>query len=229
MITLICGEDIVKSRDYLLSLQSQYQNKGFQLQHVRASELQEVVNAASGSPTLFGQRQIFVTEHINKFITRKKSTGSFAYFLEQLDLNKEVELLVWEKLSLRDLKLKKISTIKEFKPGKNIFQLLDSCYPSNIKAFLTLLDEVGTSQNEMFAFIMLARHLRSLLLIKLGINSGSAAPWQAAKLASQTKLWSLEKLEGFYDGLYRIDASLKTGKNPHGVKRSLDILACYFL
>ena len=229
MITLICGEDVVRSREYLLGLQEEYKKKGYQVQHVLSSELQEVVGAASGSPDLFGRKQIFVAEHINKLITRKKSSGSLAAFLELIEKNKDVELLIWERLSLRDLKLKKIAATKEFKPSQNIFQLLDSCYPTNIKSFLTLLDKVTTPASEMFVFIMLARHLRALLLLKLGIRSESAAPWQAAKLGSQARLWSTEKLEGFYDGLYRIDSSLKNGSNPHGLKKSLDILACYFL
>lgn len=229
MITLICGEDTVKSREYLVNLERDYQKKGFEIQHVQASELQERVNSVADSLDLFGRKQIFVTEHVNKFITRKKSIGSFAHFLEGLDSNSEIELLVWERLSLRDLKLKKLKAIKEFKPDKNIFQLLDACYPSNLKNFVVLLNTIGTTQNEMFIFVMLVRHLRTILLIKMGLSLGSAAPWQAVKLSSQAKYWSEEKLRGFYDGLYRIDFSLKTGKNPHGVKKSLDILACYFL
>lgn len=229
MITLICGEDIIKSREYLLSLEEAYKKKGYQIQHAEASQLQDVINAAEGSPNLFGQKQVFVTEHINKYISRKKISGSMSDFLDKIDLRKEIDLLIWERLSLRDLKLKKVNVVKEFKPNKNIFQLLDACYPSNLKNFISLLDDIGTSQNEMFIFIMLLRHLRTILLLKMGITPGNVAPWQAAKLVSQTKFWPMAKLSGFYDGLYRIDLSLKTGRNPHGVKRSLDILACYFL
>ena len=53
--------------------------------------------------------------------------------------------------------------------------------------------------------------------------------WQLWKLESQAKLWKKKNLEEFYHGLHKIDIALKTSKNPYSVKKSLDILACYFL
>jgi hypothetical protein len=55
------------------------------------------------------------------------------------------------------------------------------------------------------------------------------ASWQAGKLSKQASYWKEGKLEAFYDGLARIDVSIKTSSNIHGLGKSLDILFCYFL
>lgn len=230
MITIVCGEDIVRSREYLLQLEEQFKKKGFGIQKIPALDIQESLSSLSSAPNLFGQSQVFVTELLNRHIARKSSTNVLLNLLEAVSKNKSIELIIWETVSVRDLKLKNIGTVKEFKPSKNIFQLLDSCYPANFSVFHSLLNDVASPQNEMFVFVMLARHLRTLLSIKLkAVDLSKLPPWQAGKLKSQAAKWPEKALLSFYDGLYRIDASLKTGRNPQGVKNSLDVLACYIL
>jgi hypothetical protein len=53
--------------------------------------------------------------------------------------------------------------------------------------------------------------------------------WQIGKLANQAKYWKEENLINFYQGLHRIDINSKTGGTPFTVKKSLEILACYYL
>lgn len=228
MITIVCGEDNVSAREYFLGLQQGYKDKGFQIQKVLPSQLEDVVNETSEVPDLFGQRKIFATEGLNKAVSRR---GDKVFkLLERIAQNKELEVLTWEdSISQRDLKLKELGKVKEFKPSRNVFQLLDACYPSNLKNFLTILSKISMPQNEIFIHVMLQRHLRNVLLVKASSPPSALQSWQVGKLKNQARHWDQEKLTGFYDGLYKIDSSLKSGKNPHGIKNSIDILACYFL
>lgn len=227
MVMIICGEDEAASRNFLLELVEKYRTQNFELQRIAPSEI-ETINSTSSSPGLFSQKRVLLVENLNKAI-RKKGDRIQA-FLENFDKDKEIELVIWEGgISQRDLKLKKIGKIKEFKPQNNIFKLLDACYPTNLRSFLSSLSEITDPQNEIFILTMLQRHIRTLLLIKSGGMPSTLQSWQLGKLKSQSGFWSSEKLMFFYDGLYKIDESLKSGKNPYGIKKSLDILACHYL
>lgn len=225
MIQVICGEDNVASRNFLNEIIEKFKKENFEIQKIASSEIVEIGSFAD-SPNLFGLRKIFVIENLNKTIKKGSKVNEI---LEKYQENKDLEILIWEdELAKRELKIK-VGKIKEFRPQKNIFNLLDASYPSNLKEFLTLLDAQATAQNEIFILTMLSRHIRSLLLVKEGTVSVTLQAWQVGKLKRQASFWTLEKLIAFYDGLYKIDSGLKTGKNPYGIKKSLDILACYLL
>lgn len=229
MLFVICGEDNVSSRDYFLQLQKEYQEKGNDLKKVGAAELEIVLAESSAGPNLFGQQQIFLSENLNKVVSRKKGNKPFG-LLELIGQNKQAILLDWEDgVSQRNLKIAALGKVKEFKPSSNIFKLLDACYPSNLQAFVALLQTVCVPQNEMFIFIMLRRHIRNLLLVSSKVPIPGLQGWQRAKLQQQARFWQPEALISFYDRLISLDISLKTGKNAYSLKGSIELLACYYL
>ncbi len=229
MLIIICGEDSVSSRDYYLKLKGDYQNKGIEVLDVKAAEINEITKSLSDSISLFSQKLVFFTQGLNKKISKRSSPKLFAA-AEELAKKKDVQLIDWEEYTTgRELKLTKGVTVKEFKVSESIFKLLDACYPKNLKQFISLLNSLPEKVDDVFIFIMLARHIRNLLMVKLGCTSKSLQSWQAAKLKSQARFWDEEKLSSFYDGLYKIDVRVKTSNNPFSLRKSLDLLACYFL
>ncbi len=229
MLFIVCGEDNVSSRDYFLSLQSEYRKKGSDIKKIASNELGVVLTESSAGPNLFGQQHVFVTENLNKAVSRKKGDKALE-LLERVSRDKDFVLLDWEDgVGQRELKMATLGKVKEFKPGANIFKLLDACYPSNLQVFIHLLQSVTTSQNEMFIYIMLRRHFRNLLLVSSGANLSNLQAWQFMKLKQQVKFWQPESLISFYDRLISLDISLKTGKNAYSLKSSLELLACYYL
>ena len=105
---------------------------------------------------------------------------------------------------------------------------MDACYPGNLKQFVSNLKIISELTEDIFIFIMLARHMRKILITKLGEKLPKLMSWQIAKLSNQAKYWKLENLINFYQGLHRIDVNAKTN-SPYSIKESLDILACYYL
>lgn len=227
MITVICGEDTVTSRTYFTSLLYDYRKKNYEVKKIEPEEIFEINKWMADSSSLFAQKNIFVVEYLNKKVRRdnKKLKDE----LEKIDKMKDIQLIDWEDVSAREIKAGMGGKIKEFKPAKNIFKLTEAVYPGNKKTFLMLLGQLSDGANDQFIFLMLSRHIRSLILTKEGLSSSRIKQWQIYKLNSQAKHWSLDKLLDFYEGLLRIDISLKTGRSPYSVKESLDILACYYL
>lgn len=228
MLTIICGEDSVSAREYYQKLKTAYESKSVFVQAVHPKDIIATIRTGEQTIDLFSQKTVYFTENLNAYLSRagRKLPEGF----EELFAAKDSEIIDWEsEKSGRDLKIAKLGKVKEFKPGKTIFQLLDACYPTNKKQFLLLLDAIGASTDGVFIYTMLARHIRSLLLAKNDTFSSRVAPWQRGKLSSQAKKWDEKKLVGFYEGLHRVDIALKTSATPYTVKESLDILACYYL
>jgi hypothetical protein len=228
MLTIICGEDVVAAREYFSKLRHDLEAGNLSIQDVDPVTIKDEISKNDTVLNLFSDKVIYFTSGLNGYISRGGRTTP--EYIEQISQSKELEVYDWEPgKSSRDLRLAKYGTVKEFKPQKNIFHLLDACYPGNRQGFLTLLQTVAQSSDDMLIFTLLSRHMRALLLSKYGEFGPRVQPWQRGKIQSQAKYWQDEKLAGFYEGMTRIDVSLKTSGTPYTLKESLDILACYYL
>ncbi len=227
MLTIICGEDTAASRTYYFDTLEAARKKGASVTAVTADELGTLSSRTSAN--LFAESSVFTIENLNKSVARKGSKVS-PELLGQISKDQSVTLIDYEHfISSRELKIAKVGTVREFKPSNNVFKLVDACLPGNAKNFLSILHNITDVKNEMFVYLMLQRHIRSVVLSKVSGVPQSASPWQRSKLASAAKRWETARLIEFYRHLLSIDTSLKTGRNVYGIKRSLDILACYYL
>lgn len=231
MLTVICGEDSATARQALLKLKESYQKKGFTIQQVGINELTQIYNNNASVVDLFGQESVYFVDKVSsKYKGREKTP--FKETIQEISKHKTIHVVDWEDgKSAYDISgLKRIaSDFQEFKAAKSIFQLVESCYPGNLKEFLHSVHTVNKTQDDVFIFIMLSRQIRSLILAKENALDAKTNPWQKRNLMTQAKLWSIDKLVGFYEGLSRIDIALKTSSTPFELKKSLDILACYYL
>ncbi len=175
---------------------------------------------------LFHSKTIYFSEELNRKIS-KKNTDMFEK-INKINIDRNIELFIWESCSLRELRLKP-TQVKEFKPSKNIFKLLDSMMPANKLVFINLLSDLLNKDNEFFIYLMIIKHIKTLILVKAGINPSQLQSWQLLKLQKQASLWKMENLILFYNSLYKIDVGLKTSSAPFSLHKSLNILACYFL
>jgi len=229
MLIIICGEDSISSRNYFLDQQKIFTEKDFEIVNIDYKQVLELDDSEASSVSLFSQKRIYFTSGLNKKVLKKLNVKT-EKTIKDIITSKEIQLFDWEEeTTSRDLKSIKGIVIKEFKPSQTIFKLLDACYPGNLKQFIFILKTISESTEDIFIFIMLARHMRNILITKQGERLPKLMSWQVAKLANQAKYWSLENLINFYQGLHRIDVNSKTNGSPYSVKKSLDILACYYL
>jgi hypothetical protein len=227
MLTIICGEDTVASRAYFITLQEEYQKKGYFLDKIQPNQIEEVAHSQTDGGMLFFEKRVYVVQNLTSYTARKKSK-EFEATMQSLIANKQLEIIDWEEKSGREIKLK-ASQVKEFKPSASIFQLQEACYPQNLQSFVKQLNAVADTQEEGFIFTMLARHTRTLLLAKTNQLPSTVPFWMKKKFQDQADKWTLEGLTGFYEGLAKLDLSTKTNHNIYGIKGSLELLGCYFL
>ena len=229
MLTVICGEDSSASRDYFFNLKKQLQGKDYETYEVPATQINEVLTWMSEANSLFSRNIAFFTQNLNKTISRKANLKQ-TKIVEKIIKDKGVEVYTWEQdLPGRYLKISAGVKVKEFKPSQTIFKLLDACYPGNLKAFIEILHSLNVKTDDFFIFVMVQRHIRNLWLIKLNQPKPGLPSWQLARLKNQASHWKTEQLTNFYDGLNKIDASLKTSRLPYSLSHALDILTVYYL
>lgn len=229
MLTIICGEDSISSRNYFTDQQKLLKEKNFEIVNIDYHEVLELDETGSSERSLFASKRAYFTQSLNKKVFKKMSDRNEKK-IKAIIASKEIQVFDWEEeTSSRDLKSIKGIIVKEFKPSQNIFKLLDSCYPGNLKTFVNSLNILSESTEDIFIFIMLARHMRNILSVKMGEKIPKLMSWQIAKLSNQAKYWRLENLINFYQGLHRIDVNSKTNGTPFSVKKSIEILACYYL
>ena len=229
MLTIVCGEDSIASRNYFIDQQKVLIKKNFEIVNISYQQVLELDENEASSASLFTQKRVYFTNSLNKKVLKKLSAKTERR-IKKIISSKQIQVFDWEEeTSARDLKSIKGIIVKEFKPNQNIFKLLDSCYPGNLKTFINTLHIVSESTEDIFIFIMLARHMRNILITKMGKKVPKLMSWQILKLSNQAKYWRFENLINFYQGLHRIDVNSKTGGTPFTVKKSLDILACYYL
>ncbi len=231
MLTIIAGEDTIRSRQKLQELKEQYRKKGYSTDQVNVSDIPELLKTADGVTNLFGQESIYITENASsKYKGRAKTPYKEA--IQEIAKSTSIHLIDWEDgKSAYDLSaMKKIATsFYEAKPEKSIFELLDACYPGNLNDFLRYLTIVNSSQDIGFIYALLCRHVRKLYLASEGVVDSKSSSWQRGKLSFQAKKWDSTKLMKFYEGLARIDTSMKTSTTPYDLRKSLELLVCYYL
>ena len=226
MLTIICGEDTIASRQHFQKIKDEYKTRGYEICLIQKADPETLRIQTSEMDSLFSLKRAFFSEHLVKYLKRSKSKEVLAQIQEIM--KSDIEWYDWEQYQAREIANPKGATIKEFKPASSIFQLLDECYPGNLKQFINNMNYVLETQEDGFIYAMLCKHIRGLIQVKSG-GGASISPWQRGKLMTQARLWPEEKLIAFYEGLGRIDVSVKTSASPYGIKKSLDILASYLL
>lgn len=225
MIFVICGEDVVAARNHLTESLKKLDGEP---QTLTIEDVIGLSGQESQPLTLF-TKPVYLLENASKKITRKGS-GDLYKALQSISRNPEITLYIWENgLSKREIKTGDLGLVKEFKPSSSVFTLLDLCFPSNLGRFMHEFAALTTPQTELFLHIMLTRHIRTLLLIKIGEVPPRMQSWQLGKLKAQAARWDEQKLLDFYEKMLSIEVQLKTGKLVSTVGEAVSLLACLYL
>ncbi|MDA1317070.1 MAG: hypothetical protein O3B87_03525 [bacterium] len=231
MLTIFAGEDSATSRRAFTSILQSYKEKNFDIRSVALNEIESIVLDDAGVTTLFGQEQIYTVENASKKYKGREKT-SYKTAIQEIAKDKHKMLIDWEDgKSAYDLTtLKRIATdFRESKAQRSIFEVLDYCYPGNVIQFLSSYYIVLKSHDASFIFIMLCKHIRSLIQAQSNVYEKGSQSWQRLKIDQQAKLWDQTKLKKFYDGLARIDISSKSQASPYDLSQSIEVLVCYYL
>ena len=222
MITILHGDDIVKSRLALEEIKKQNQKAeilNLNGKKIDLTQLKQALEAIS----MFSDQRLVVIENL----LGNKQGELIAYLQDNLPKS---DLVLWEGKEISKSFLSKIPQAKIFlfKPEPVLFKFLESIKPDNKEEELKLLELSLKKEAPEIIFHMLTRQLRLLMLLREGINSGieeldRLASWQKERLTRQAKYFTLGQLVDIYHQLLEIDLQQKSGQAAFNLPKTLEL------
>ncbi len=223
MITILHGDNTIKSRQKLVDMISQAKDKGVKIKRLDAKRLSPAeLEENLASSDLFGNERLVVVEALHSLPRSKRKNR-----LIELLTDAVTNVCLWEKRELTKNMVKKFKGAKvhKFKLSNSLFDWLDSISPlkqSKAKQ-IRLLRKAVEANDEYVCFAMLARQVRLLIQAKDG-GKISAPPFVIRKINRQASRFSLRQLLDLHAALHRLDFEAKTSNNLVDLQTSLESL-----
>lgn len=223
MITIIHGDDIENSRNYLNTLKQSLVN----------------LNILDGDGLIYdtffqtlSNSQLFtedITTIVENFFSKNKvGNEDYKKIANFINSEKKLNLIFWEsqELTKSQQSLIKNSTLKLFSYPKNIFLFLDNLRPGNNKFLFSLIQGLRKSTDEEIILFMMIRQFRLLISMRNNTSKNidenkKLLPWQISKLKRQLSYFD-DSIVEYYSNLFEIDLGQKTGKFPYSLDKSID-------
>lgn len=228
MLTLIHGDDIAASRNFLINLKEKY--KDIPILDGMSVSITDLTQILEGGG-LFNEEKIVFIEN---FFTKKKTTSEYKSILNFLkSISSSADVIVWEAKLIENSVINQLkgSTVRVFKLPQSLFAFLDGIKPGNGKQLVQQFHDALVNSNEDAIFYMLIRQFRFLLAFNEKFNLELTLEevkrmqdWQKTKIQRQAKLFSSVKLIQTYRNLLAVEKAYKTGGLPSSLSNSIDIL-----
>jgi len=214
---LFHGDDVYQSRRRFSDGLKKYQTVRFFSPPEINAELIRTFNAGLFS----SQKQALAFE--NLFSLPRASLAKITPLIKKIA--EKNDIFVWQakKLAKEDISSwKQNSRIFYFRLPANIFKLLDSLGVDVKQSLLFYRKSLATHPPELI-LAMAQRRLKQLLLAKIAPENLKLAPWQRAKVVSQSQKLGLAQIKTSYLELIKIDWQNKTGRLGNSLENELVI------
>lgn len=206
---ILHGADTVASREKLFQETAGFEGEILRLDghSIDLTQLKQALESRS----LFGKERLVVVEGLWSRRPSKVKEALVGYLKSAVFEN----LIVWEgkKIDGRVLAPFRAQT-RLFELSSSIFKLVESLLPENHQAKIRFLRATLIKDPPEMVLAMLARQTRLLLMVKEPPKEGlKLAPWQTARLKSQSARFSLDQLLKMHRQLLEIDLNQKSGRS----------------
>ncbi len=217
------GDDQAKSRKLMraqadLDIAAGHELRVVAADKIKPHELADIISTSS----LFSTETLI----IEGLLSRPKSKDKDILITLHKDYVGDKNLILWDKKEVAKTTTSKLPStwkISLSKPPAILFNFLDALYPGNLNNIQALLRDLRPTVDEVFIFIMLTRHITSLLVAS-SATTPKLPPWQIGKLKMTAAKWGEPLLIKFHSELTRIDSQIKTGTTKLDYASQLDIL-----
>lgn len=224
MLTILHGENIVASRNFLNLLIKQAQRKGIAVVKITNDNFQINNLVSALEPDLFGQTKLVILDEFQKFSPQARE--DIAKVARKLA--PQSHLVIWSNKNLpaKTLKLFPQGKDRLFKPSNQIFKLLDFLTPNQKINNLKLLNQALAQDGIGLVLYLLISRTEELILVKTGHQDKlkRKAPWQTKRLIFQAEKFPLPTLEKLLEQLILLDYRQKTGQLAYSPEFGLELL-----
>lgn len=223
MITLLHGNQAELSRQELINLKQKARGKEIRILDGRTLDAGTLTQALE-SASLFGGDTIVIIENLTRYNAKKtKLLDELAGIISSNA--KSTDIILWEDKELSAVQINRFGKdiqLRLFKSPIVLFQFLDGLKPDSASSILSLFEKAVEKDAAELLFTMIVKRFRHLLIVKDGGTPDGMSPWQSARLTSQAKLFTMDKLVSMYKNLLKIEYSIKSGASPFTMKEHLE-------
>jgi DNA polymerase III delta subunit len=215
MITLLHGDYIEASRNELVRLKEKSHGKEIRELDGRTIELSSLTQSLESTSMFGGDTVVIIERLFGKLGRQTKKIESLGQIISRA--SGTIDVILWEDKEVGKTVIKYLGdtvNVRLFALPVYIFQLLDGLKPDNAAALLSLYENMKHTDAPELIFSMIVKRVRQLIGIMDGGAPEGLAPWQAARLTTQAKSFTMEKLLSMYELLHTIEVHIKTGMSP---------------
>ena len=220
-MTIIHGDNTIKSRQALIELLSQHKIKGREVVTISARSLTPAqLEQSIGGQSLFGTQKVVVVEELHSQADSAKRKQLVAQLAES-----SAEIILWEKRLLTATMLKKLgkAQVETFKASSILFSWLDGLGQKGaVKNQLVQLKDICAQESAQFCFSMMCRQIRLLIAAK-DDGQVKGAPFIVSKLKRQAQHFTLPKLLQLHSRLLQIEFAQKRALSKLSMEQQLDL------
>ena len=223
-IIVFHGTDIVRSRQAFIDKIAQFSSQTTETIRVEGKQIDDnFIQTNLYSPPMFQDSRLIAIE--NLFSLPKSDAKDQT--IKQLAQVTDCPIIIWEGKEIETKSYPKALLFQIYKLPNELFTFLDQIDPANLKGSLVMLERIKDLVDENYLFIMLARQIRLLILVK-GNETADLAPWQVGKLKKQAEKFSEAQLFGLYRGLRDLDYNQKTSQSIGSYFNEIEFLISNF-
>lgn len=224
MITILHGAHIESSRAELNRLIASGQSGDVRRVDGKSVDANTLTQAIESS-SLFGGGITIIIERLFAGLGRQaKKIAAYAAILENAG---DSTIILWEDKELTPGILKQFgpkTTVRLFKLPVLIFTFLDSIKPGSASSLLPLYERVVSGEAPELVFSMMAKRVRQLMAIADGQMPKELAPWQASRLTTQAKSFTMSELVTLYGKLSDAEYAVKSGASPFSLREQVELI-----
>lgn len=214
MITLLHGDYVEASRNELRRLIDAAKiTKEVRMIDGTTTDDSALIQALESS-SLFGNTSIVVIERLfSKLGRQQKRVTSLSALLSS---TQGTDVILWEDKEIGAATVKQLgvgANVRLFKLPVLIFQFLDGIRPGNAKNLITTYQKLIATEAPELVFSMTVKRMRQLIQLNDNVVPLGLASWQASRLTTQAKSFTMDKLLTLYEKLHRIEVSIKSGES----------------
>lgn len=219
MIILLHGDHTVASRVKLMSLVDEAKKQGKEVRQLDGKTLDPLaLTQAVESSSLFGADVLVMIEGL---LVKKSAL---------IDILKRaaetIDIILWEDKEVGKTLIAALgpkASVQQFKTPVVIWELLDGIRPNAGTAAIVRLQKALERDAAELLFFQLVRRIRLLIMLAGGVTPEGLQGWQASRLTSQAKLFTMDRLLSMEKRLLDIDVSIKTGASPFPLAQQLEL------
>lgn len=212
MITLLHGDNIEASRNELVRLKDQANGKEIRLLDGRSVNESNLTQALE-SHALFGEGTVIIIENLfGKLGKKQKIITGLAEIIIRSSTTSDIVL--WEDREVSITVIKSLGSsvkVQLFKTPVSLFQYLDSLGTGSARNSLSLFQKTLETHAPELILTMIVRRIRQCIMLKDNVTPEGLQDWQATRLTSQAKSFTMDKLLSMYQRLLDIEYAIKSG------------------